>query len=223
MSFFLTKGDGEYILTTAGTVALWIILLIFLFAAGSLIVNKQDQKAGNTKRLVFSAMAIALATVTGCFIKLPSLPQGGSVTLFSMLFICLIGNWYGLKAGLVAGVAYGIIQLITGPYIYHPLQVLLDYPLAFGALGLSGIFYNQKHGLIKGYIIGVLGRYICHLISGYIFFTSFTEMGVLGGIAYGLGYNATYIVPELIITLILIAIPPVSKALNTVKREATAN
>lgn len=220
MSFFLTKGDGEYILTTAGTVALWIILLLFLLAAGAIIVNRQAQKGSNTKRLVFSAMAIALATVTGCFIKLPSLPQGGSITLFSMLFICLIGNWYGLKAGLIAGVAYGIIQLITGPYIYHPLQVLLDYPLAFGALGLSGVFYNQKHGLIKGYVLGVFGRYVCHVISGYIFFTSFTEKGLLGGIMYGLTYNASYIVPELVITLILIAIPPVAKALHIVKREA---
>ena len=91
-------------------------------------------KPNTTKKLVFSAAAIALATVISVVIKLPSLPNGGSVTLFSMLCICLVGYWYGLKTGLTAAVAYGILQFITGPYVVHPAQVLLDYPLAFAAL-----------------------------------------------------------------------------------------
>ena len=86
-----------------------------------------------TKQIVFSAMAIALATVIATVIKLPSLPNGGSVTLFSMLIICLVGYWYGPVTGIIAAVAYGVLQFITGPYVVHPLQVLLDYPLAFGA------------------------------------------------------------------------------------------
>ena len=93
-----------------------------------------------TKQIVFSAMAIALATVISVAIKLPSLPNGGSTTLFSMLIVCLIGYWYGPKVSLIAAIAYGILQFIVGPYVVHPLQVILDYPLAFGALGLSGFF-----------------------------------------------------------------------------------
>ena len=89
-------------------------------------------------------MAIALATVIATVIKLPSLPNGGSVTLFSMLIICLVGYWYGPVTGIIAAVAYGVLQFITGPYVVHPLQVLLDYPLAFGALGLSGFFYKRS-------------------------------------------------------------------------------
>ena len=93
-----------------------------------------------TKQLVFSAMAIALATVISVVIKLPSLPNGGSTTLFSMLIVSLVGYWYGPATGLIAAFAYGVLQFITGPYVVHPAQVLLDYPLAFAALGLSGFF-----------------------------------------------------------------------------------
>ena len=61
------------------------------------------------KKLVFCAMAIALATVICAAIKLPSLPNGGSVTLFSMLIICLAGYWYGPVPGLICAVAFGIL------------------------------------------------------------------------------------------------------------------
>ena len=82
------------------------------------------------KQIVFSGVALALATVISTVIKLPSLPNGGSITLFSMLIVCLIGYWYGPKVGIVASIAYGILQFIVGPYVVHPAQVLLDYPLA---------------------------------------------------------------------------------------------
>ena len=97
-------------------------------------VTNQTIKSISTKQIVFSAMAIALATVIATVIKLPSLPNGGSVTLFSMLLVTLVGYWYGPATGVIAAVAYGILQFITGPYVVHPLQVIIDYPLAFGAL-----------------------------------------------------------------------------------------
>ena len=182
------------------------------------------QKQNLTKKLVFSAAAIALATVISVVVKLPSLPNGGSVTLFSMLCICLIGYWYGLKTGLMAAVAYGILQFITGPYVVHPFQVLLDYPLAFGALGLSGLFSNAKNGLVKGYIVGVLGRFVMHMISGLIFYTAYT--GTFAGNASAIWastlYNMSYIFPEAILTLVLLAIPAVRTALESVKRMALA-
>ena len=179
-------------------------------------------KPNTTKKLVFSAAALALATVISVVIKLPSLPNGGSVTLFSMLCICLVGYWYGLKTGLTAAVAYGILQFITGPYVVHPAQVLLDYPLAFGALGLSGLFSNAKNGLVKGYIVGVLGRYVMHMISGLIFYTAYTGdfAGNAAAIWASTLYNMSYIFPEAILTLILLAIPAVRKGLDSVKRMA---
>ena len=126
---------------------------------------------GTTKKLVFSAMAIALATVTS-YIKVFELPMGGSVTLCSMLFISLIGYWFGPKAGILTGIAHGILQFILDPYILSIPQVVIDYFFAFGALGCSGFFRNQKHGLILGYIAAVLGRYFFAVLSGVVFFAS---------------------------------------------------
>lgn len=167
------------------------------------------------KQLTFSSIAIALAMVTG-FIKLGSLPFGGSITLFSMFFICFTGYLFGVKAGLAAGAAYGVLQFLVEPYVFHPVQVLLDFPLAFGALGLAGIFSNSKAGLIKGLLLGMTGRYVCHVISGYIFFADYAENS--NAIVYTLGYNATYIVPEMVATVILVSIPPVAGALKEVKQ-----
>lgn len=175
-----------------------------------------------TKQIVFSAMAIALATVISVAIKLPSLPNGGSTTLFSMLIVCLIGYWYGPKVSIIAAIAYGILQFIVGPYVVHPLQVILDFPLAFGALGLSGFFANSKHGLIKGFLVGAGGRFIVHCISGVIFYTTYVGdfVGNVSAIWAGILYNMTYIVPEVILTLILLALPPVQKAMSELKKLA---
>jgi len=184
----------------------------------------KKEKTFNAKALAFSGVALALATVISVFIKLPSLPLGGSVTLFSMLVVCLIGYCYGPVVGITAAIAYGILQFIVGPYVVHPVQVLLDFPLAFGALGLSGFFYNTKHGLIKGYCIGVLGRFIVHCISGVIFYTEY--VGNFGGdvaaIWTGIVYNMTYIVPEFVATVIILAIPAVRNALTRFKQMATS-
>lgn len=176
-----------------------------------------------TKKLVFSAMAIALATIIATVIKLPSLPNGGSITLFSMLIVCLVGYWYGPATGIIAAIAYGILQLITGPYIIHPLQVILDYPLAFGALGLSGFFYQKKHGLILGYIAGVFGRFFFAMISGLIFYTTYVDTLKENAAAVWAStlYNLSYLLPEAILTLVLLAIPAIQHMLAKVKGMAT--
>lgn len=219
MSFFavLTE-DGSYQLTQAGyTVIFLAIIALVLF---SCFVTKADQKLKlGTRKLVFSAMAIALAVVTS-FIKLFHLPMGGSITLFSMLFVVLIGYWYGLRTGILAAVAYGLLQLIIDPYILTVPQMLTDYVFAFGALGLSGLFSNAKHGLIKGYIAGVLGRYFFAFLSGYIFFGAYAADYNMSAVVYSLVYNGIYIFTEAGITLILLAVPAVSKALARIRTAA---
>lgn len=113
-------------------------------------------------------MAMALGMVMS-MIKLVDMPMGGSVTLCSMLFICLIGYMFGLRTGLLTAIAYGFLQLVVDPYIISIPQMLTDYIFAFGALGLSGIFHDKKQGLIKGYLLGALGRYFFTFLSGMIF------------------------------------------------------
>lgn len=207
--------ENVFQLTTAGIITV-IVLMLALILAAILLRPKKERSAKNaTKQLVFSSVAMALAIVTS-EIKFARLPMGGSITLFSMLFIVLIGYWYGAKAGLLTGFAYGLLQFVLDPVFYSPLQLLVDYPLAFGALGLSGFFCSKKHGLLIGYIAGVLGRYFFAVLSGVIFFGHYAPEGT-PALIYSLGYNATYIVPEAVVTLILLAIPAVGKAMKRVK------
>ena len=168
-----------------------------------------------TKKLVYSALGIALAMVTS-YIKLWEMPMGGSGTLLSMLFVCLIGYWFGLKYGLITGIAFGLLQFIIDPYMLSIPQVILDYPLAFGALGLSGLFCNKKFGLQIGYIIGVVGRFVCSTLSGVIFFADYAPEGMIGWV-FSIAYQGSYLGVELVLTLIIISIPPVAKALSLVK------
>ena len=173
----------------------------------------------NVKKLAFCAMALALGTILSN-LKLFSFPWGGSVTLLSMLVLCLPGYFYGLGAGIITGVAYGVLQLLVDPYVISPIQLVVDYFLAFSALGLSGLFANAKGGLIKGYLTGVLGRYVFAVISGWIFFGTYAWEG-WPALPYSLVYNGIYIFAEAGITLVILAVPAVHKMMGRLKKLAT--
>lgn len=215
-------GDDAVALTTTGI--LIIVAAIIALIAVALVVYRKQAGGKNvkitTRQLVFSAAAIALAMVTS-MIKLFDAPMGGSVTLLSMLFIVLIGYWYGPHVGIMTGMAYGLLQFVIEPIFYTIPQMLVDYPLAFGALGIAGFFSSRKNGLLWGYIAGITGRFVFSFLSGVLFFAAYApeEMGVIW---YSIAYNGAYIYAEGIITMILIALPPVSKALKYIKRMAIA-
>lgn len=222
-NFFATPegawGDGSVHLTVTGIVIVVVIIALLLIVAAFVRQKNASRKAAlTTKQLVYSAVAIALAVVCS-MIKLFEMPMGGSVTLLSMLFIVLIAYWYGPYVGIMTAVAYGLVQFVTEPIFYTIPQMLLDYPLAFGALGLAGFFNKKKWGLQIGYVVGVFGRFIFSTISGIVFFASYAPEG-MNPILYSLGYQASYLVPEAVITLIIISIPPVAKALARVKQNA---
>lgn len=164
-------------------------------------------------------MAIALAMVAS-MLKLWNMPMGGSITLFSMLFVTLIGNWYGVGMGICTALAYGMLQLAIDPYIISFPQMLLDYFFAFGALGLSGLFKNKKEGLLVGYVFGVFGRFVFSTISGCIFFPTFMPEFFGSPLIYSICYNGAYLGAEAILTVIVLLMTPVKKALNRVKQLA---
>ena len=224
LNFFAVPITDEwgttYQLTTAGYTALVLIMIALLLLA-CFIGNSISKPRFSTRQLVFSAMAIAAAMVTS-FIKLFDLPMGGSVTLLSMLFICLIGYWYGLRAGLMTAIAYGFLQLISDPYIISLPQMLVDYIFAFGALGLSGVFSNSKNGLIKGYLLGVLGRYFFAFLSGLIFFGVYAPDYNMSAPVYSLVYNGAYLGAEALLTIIVLSLPPIKKVMAQLKTMAKA-
>ncbi len=216
---FLVNAEGG--LTTAGYV-LCVVAGILLFVAALIFAGRiSEKKKMGTRQLVFCAMAMALAFITS-YLKLFNMPWGGSVTLCSMLFIVLIANWYGPKTGILVGLAYGILQFIQEPYVLSLFQVCCDYILAFAALGVAGFFAKSKHGLLKGYIAAVTARGAFHALGGYLYWMDYMPDNFPKALTsvYPIVYNYSYLVAEGIITVIIISIPAVSKALNRVKQTA---
>ena len=216
---FLVNAEGG--LTTAGY-AVCIVIGVALFIAALIFAGRvSEKKRMGTKQLVFCAMAMALAFITS-YIKIFNMPWGGSVTLCSMLFIVLVGNWYGPKTGVLVGLVYGILQFIQEPYVLSFFQVCCDYILAFGALGLAGIFWKSKNGLVKGYLLGILARGAFHTLGGYLYWMDYMPENFPQSLAalYPIIYNYSYILAEAVLTVIVISLPPVSKALLVVRKTA---
>lgn len=211
--------EDVFQLTTAGIIT--VVICIAVLIALALILQPKEKKSRkySTKQMVFSAVAMALAVVTSA-LKLFEMPMGGSVTLFSMLFIVLIGYWYGPKAGIMTGFAYGLLQFVIEPVFYSVPQMIVDYPLAFGALGLSGFFSGKKYGLQIGYAAGVLGRLVFAFLSGLLFFAAYAEGSGMSAPLYSFAYNGSYLGAEGGITLIILCIPAVSNGLKHVRKMA---
>ncbi len=180
-----------------------LITLIALMVMVILLISIRKVKL-TTKVLVLIAVTVALSTVLGS-LTLYKMPQGGSITPGSMVPILLLSFIYGPEVGFLTGLIYGFINLITGPYILHPMQVLLDYPLPFMLLGLSGYFKNTYLGCS----VGVLGRFISHVLSGVIFFADYA--GNQNPWIYSIVYNGSYLLPELFLTLIIFALLPLGR------------
>lgn len=151
-------------------------------------------------------IALALATILK-MLRLYHFPQGGSITLGSMIPVLLIAFIYGPEVGCLTGFLYGVITLILDPYILHPVQVLFDYPLPFTALGLAGFFKQRK---LVGVSIAVLVRFLCHLISGIVFFGSFAPEG-MSPVVYSLLVNGPMIGIEGIICLVILSVLPIER------------
>ena len=179
--------------------ALYIVLTVVLVAAVLVLAVLFDRKKGSasdTKQLAYAGVCIATAFALS-YVKFFSLPMGGSVTLVSMLPIMLYAYMFGAKRGVLVGVIYGLLQCIQSPQIYEPVQVLLDYPIAFGALGLAGIFKGMKglNGnilleIVLGMVVACVGRYVSHVLSGYFVFYSWSVFEAGKELLYSLAYNA---------------------------------
>ncbi len=150
--------------------------------------NKSSRRGNQVRLLAEAVVMIALSSVLH-IIRIYTLPEGGSVTLGSMIPILLLSLRRGLKVGATAGAVLGLVVLYEEPFIYNPIQVLLDYPIAFGALGLAGLLKREP---IAGVGLGVLGRFFAHFLSGIVFFASFAPAGINPAL-YSAIYNGSYL------------------------------
>jgi thiamine transporter len=156
---------------------------------------KEDGSTRNTILIAEIVTFAALATVLS-FIIVYTLPQGGSITAGSMVPIIWLALRRGPKIGLAAGVLYGAIQFIVLPYAIDPIQVSLDYLLAFGVLGLAGFFPKQP---LLGATVGISGRFVMHFIAGVVYWAPLYAPE-LNPFVYSAVYNGSYLVPELIVS-----------------------
>ncbi len=167
-----------------------------------------EKKKVNVKKLTMSAVLIALSAALS-MVKVFEMPLGGSVTLLSMLPVCMLSIMYGCKWGLFCSFVYSLTQLAMeiGSVLSWGLtpqalagSIVFDYLAAFTVLGLAGMF--RKHG-VPGYIGGIsaalLLRAVSHVISGVIFFASWAPEG-WNPFVYSIAYNGAYMVPEIVFT-----------------------
>jgi len=187
-------------------------------------------KAGRTRRLTVIAVSVALAVLTG-LIRLYRLPWGGSLSL-KILPLIYLAQTFGPRAGMVGGLATGIITMILDPVLFHPIQVALDYLIPYALLGVIGFFPRFPR---IGILIACLVRLVSHVVSGAVYFAAFAPPELnhqvyewfrdYAGVSvpvmlqewtapwiYSILYNASVILPETIIMLLIA--PPLVNRIN---------
>lgn len=209
---FLIKNVTEILSHPTSIFALIAVIIFILFWA------KVKNVKFTTQLITQIGIALALATILKIF-RIYHLPQGGSITLGSMIPILLMALLYGPEVGFITGFLYGIITLILDPYILHPIQVIFDYPLPFMALGIAGYFKNRK---VIGTLAALLGRFICHFISGVIFFGSFAPKGMSPAI-YSLTLNGIFMSIEGAICIAIIVVLPVKHLETVINKKIMSN
>ena len=177
----------------------------------------------NSKVKVLATCALLLAVaLIATEMRLFRMPQGGSVTLFRMLWLAIPGYFFGLRAGFMTGTAYGLVRLITATYVIHPAQFALDYFLAFAVFGVSGFFSGKKFGLMIGVTLGAVLRIAISTISGVLFFVQYAPEGTRNLWIWSLGVNAPAMLAELAMILVLLLFPSALGAIESMRRKVTA-
>jgi thiamine transporter len=196
----------EYLIKLIQPKSLASLAAVILLAVILFVISKKTKF--NTKMLAYGALAIAIAFVLS-YIRVVRFPNGGSITVASMLPIFVFAYIAGPRAGIAVGLCYGMLQFIQDAYFVHWAQFLLDYPIAFALLGLSGLF---KERLYLGAIVGSLGRFIAHFISGIVFFATYA--GDQNVFLYSFLYNISYILPDTLICLGILTLSGVRNMIN---------
>lgn len=192
----------------------WIFILVIIGTAFLISLTLKKDRKSTTKKLTYGSICIALSFVLS-YIRFFKMPQGGSITAGSMIPVMLFAYWFGPADGVIAGMVYGLLQFIQDPFIIHPLQVVLDYPLAFGALGLAGL---SKKNFSLSLAIGSIFRFFFSFLSGTLFFVEYAKQAGEAPVIYSLAYNSVILIDGLICIAISL-IPQFKSAINRVKSQ----
>lgn len=205
--------DGKFGAGYSMWVLAGVLIFVMLIILAICFIDFSKGKKNNTVALVYAAVCIALSFALS-YVRFFKMPQGGSITLASLLPIALYSYIFGVRRGIICCFIYGLLQVVQDPWIVHPIQAILDYPLAFMLIGLAGCLkkplakYPQV-AIVIGILFGVVVRYICHVLSGSIYFASSAPEGMNAWI-YSLGYNS-FVFVDGAITMIAAALLLCSK------------
>lgn len=198
-------GDIADYYPNANLVGMIVSAVVFMVIMVVMWFVGDKRKMSDTRSIVYGAISIALSFALS-YAKLFKLPQGGSVTFASLLPLMIYCCMFGTRRGLIVCTIYGVLQALQDPFIIHPMQFLLDYPLAFGLIGVGGIFMEK--GVFKdkkvvafllGGVLAVVLRYACHVCSGVFAFADYADLDKYDtAIAYSMAYNSFAFVDMLI-------------------------
>ncbi len=213
--------DDGYYSTALNNVALYISAgaLVVVTLVATFVLGKKDKKGFDTRCITIAGICVALSFALS-YVKLFRLPQGGSITLVSMLPIMLFSYIYGVKKGVLVCFLYGVLQAVQDPWIIHPAQFLLDYPVAYTLVGFAGVFNIKKLDKLPqvkfclGALLGGTLRYVSHLLSGVFAFGAYAiDAGSQNFLAYSAVYNSWLFI-ETAILIVVGAVIFSSKAFN---------
>lgn len=193
----ITVTENIVLYVGAAALVLTVGLCAFFFGKG-------EKREFDSKSISYAAVCIASSFALS-YIKIWSMPQGGSLTLASFLPLLLYAYMFGVRKGVMAGAVYGVLQAVQNPWLIHPAQFILDYPVAFAAIGLGGIFTKIKKldklpqiQFALGAVIAAILRFTAHVLSGVF---AFSEYSTLDNVwIYSLGYNA-FVFADIAVTI----------------------
>ena len=208
------SGDGYYTSPESGfnSTLLYVFsaIIIAFTVLLAFVIGRKNKTPFSSKIIAFAGICLSLSFALS-FIKFEAAwIQGGSITLFSFLPICLFSYVHGMKKGLLVGVIYGLLQAVQDPFIVHPAQFLLDYPVAFSMITMSGLLTDL--GILKnmprakfgiGAAITGIFRYVCHVISGVFAFGAYAlDAEATNFLTYSAVYN-TYVFIDIALVIVV--------------------
>lgn len=205
------EGIELYMLIIGALIAALLIFVTLRSRRRAKPVEQAKRQAGNIRSLTYGALCVSLSFVLS-YMKLFSMPFGGSITLFSMLPIVVYAWYFGPARGFLAAFAYGVLQVIQGAYIVHPVQFILDYFVAFTCYGLASLFPKS---LTLGTAVSGFSRMLVSVVSGVVFFSEYAlDAGFESAWAYSFAYNGLTIGVDTVMCAVIAALPIVKKVIN---------
>lgn len=204
-------GDGYYTEEGANfnSTLLYVlsVLLVAVIVTLAFVFGRNNKKPFSSHSIAMAGICVSLSFALS-YIKLWDMPTGGSITLVSLLPVMIYAYIYGAKKGLLVGFLYGLLQAVQDPWLIHPAQFVLDYPVAFSCITLAGVISDVMKNTAKpaltftvGAVLSGAFRYVCHVVSGAFAFGAYAPSGTTNFLSYSAVYNSYVFIDVLLVII----------------------